>query len=70
VVLQNCVSLLKVEPGSYNVTSHAGDQVVNVKAEEFSDVEEEKCPVPVIKAEDEVSCVCLCVLCYSHVTDI
>jgi len=35
VVLQNCISLLKVEPGSYNETNHAGDQIMNIDAEEL-----------------------------------
>jgi hypothetical protein len=35
VVLQNCTSLLKVEPGSYNETNHAGDQIMNIDAEEL-----------------------------------
>jgi hypothetical protein len=57
--LQNHVNLLEVVPGSYNETYHPGDQGLNVKQEEFIDIEGETSPVPktftVIKAEPGVS---------------
>jgi hypothetical protein len=63
VVLQNCIDLLKVVPGSYSEvylsSSHDGNQVVNIKVEDFAGVEEEEDPLliefPVIKPEHEVS---------------
>jgi hypothetical protein len=64
VILQNCIDLLKVLPGSCNETSHIGVQVINIKTEDLSDLEnEEKFPVqisfPVIKTELQVSCICV-----------
>jgi hypothetical protein len=47
---------------------------MNMKAEEVSDAEEEKNPVPKrvqeIKAEPEVSCVSLYVPCLANITDL
>ncbi|XP_023717634.1 uncharacterized protein LOC111869964 isoform X2 [Cryptotermes secundus] len=44
-------------------TPHDADQAMNVKAEAVSDAEEEEDPVPItfpeIKAEPEVSCMCI-----------
>jgi hypothetical protein len=54
------------------LSPHDGDQTVNIKVEEVSDVEDED-SVPMtfveIKVEHEVSCVTFCPLlgiCYSH----
>jgi hypothetical protein len=56
VVLQNCMDLLKVEPGSYSetclVSSHDGNQEVTSLQEE-----DPLLMFPVIKAEHQVSCV-------------
>jgi hypothetical protein len=69
VVLQNCTNLLKVVPGSCSETnltsSHDGNQVINIKVEKVTDIqEEEEDPLltefPVIKAEHEVSCMSVC----------
>jgi hypothetical protein len=67
MVLQNCMDLLKVEPGSYNETcltsSHDGSQILSLNVEEVTDVQEEDDPLlishPVIKAEHEVRCFCI-----------
>jgi hypothetical protein len=66
VVLQNCINLPKVVPSSYSETSltssHDDNQVIDIKAEDVTDIqeEEEEDPLlitsPVIKAENEVSC--------------
>jgi hypothetical protein len=64
LLLQNCINLLKVVPGSCNETyltsPHDGNQVMNVKAEVTDVPEEVEDPLlttfPVIKAEHEVSC--------------
>jgi hypothetical protein len=63
VVLQNCVDLLKVVPGSCSETgatfSDEGGGVTSVKVEEGTDIQKEEDPVPVscslIKGEHEVS---------------
>jgi hypothetical protein len=68
VVLQNCSDIQKDLPGSHSEAcesfSHIGAQAVNVKFEEFSDIDDRKDPVPMtvvgIKAEHEVSCMSLC----------
>jgi hypothetical protein len=59
----------KDEPGSHSeaCASSLGDvHAVNIKVEEFSDIEDMEDPVPmtavVIKAEHEVSCMSLCPL--------
>lgn len=44
LVLQNCMDLLEVVPGSYNETCPAScdkNNVLNIKAEEVTDVREE-----------------------------
>jgi hypothetical protein len=50
-------------PGLYSETCHGVVQVMSVKVEEFTDVEEQEEPVPktspVIKTEHEVSCICM-----------
>jgi hypothetical protein len=63
VVLQNRLDSQKDVPGSHIETcassSHSA-QVVNIKVEEVSDVEDREDPVPMtfveVKAEHEVSC--------------
>jgi hypothetical protein len=70
VVLQNSMDSQKDEPGLHNEacpsSSHDGEQGVNIKVEEFSDVDdgEDRLPLTVvgIKAEHEVSCMSLCPL--------
>jgi hypothetical protein len=65
VVLQNCLNSQKDEPHSHNEacpsSSHNGVQAVNIKVEEFSDIEDREDPAPMvvvgIRAEHEVSCV-------------
>jgi hypothetical protein len=70
--LQNHVNLQEVVPGSYSEARHPGDEGINIKQEEFIDIEGETSPVPitfrVIKAEPEVSCVNI--RCYLHLTNI
>jgi hypothetical protein len=66
VVLQNCINLQKVVPGSYSETCHVGGQVIYIKTEVFSDEEEDKATFPAIKSEDMVSCAS--VHCYPHFT--
>jgi hypothetical protein len=66
IVLQNCTNLEEVVPdlcGEMHTTSDAANQAMNIKAEEVSDVEEDPEPTtfPEIKAEPEVSYVCVCV---------
>jgi hypothetical protein len=66
VVLQNCINLQKVIPGSHSETCHPRDDGTNIKDEELIDIEGETSPMPikfpVVKDEPEVSCVCLCAL--------
>jgi hypothetical protein len=64
VVLQNCVDLPKVKPGSYSdmcLPPHAGNNVTNIKVEELLDIKEEEdsihVPSSVIKDEHKVSCI-------------
>jgi hypothetical protein len=69
-VLQNCVDSQKDEPSSHSgaclSSFHDGDQAVNIKDEEISDIEGGEDPEPMtvvgIKAEHEVSCMSLCPL--------
>jgi len=64
VVLQNCVDLVKAEPGSCSETwlksSHGENLVIDLKVEEDTD-EEEVYPLPMVfaavKSESEVSSV-------------
>jgi hypothetical protein len=68
VVLQNCLDSQKDGPCAHSEacpsSSHSGVHAVNIKVEEFSDVEDGEDPVPMaavgIKAEDEVRCMSLC----------
>jgi hypothetical protein len=70
VVLQSCVDLPEVMPGSYSDTcksSHDGNDAISIKAEEVLDIKEEEkdsVPVssPVIKDEHEVRCVVVSLL--------
>jgi hypothetical protein len=66
MVLQNCMNLLKVEPGSDSDTCHDGNQVTNIKVGEVTDVQEDEDPLlrtfPVIEAEHEVSIMNVCTL--------
>jgi hypothetical protein len=62
--LQNCVNVLEVVPYSHTETCCGGNQVIGIKVEDVTDVQEDKYPqrelLPVIKAEEEV---CLCIHC-------
>jgi hypothetical protein len=66
VAFQNCFNLLELVPGSYSETCYNGNQVINIKVEEVTDIQEEENPVPetfpAIKAEHEVSCKSVCLL--------
>jgi hypothetical protein len=73
VILQNCLDLLKAEPGSYSETcitsSHDRNRVVGMNSEEVRNAQEDEDPLlmsPVIKVENEVSCVCICMGVYSY----
>lgn len=60
VVLQNCVDLVKAVPGSYSETLPTSYH--DVKVEEVTDIEQAEDPLltfPVIKEENEVSCMSL-----------
>jgi hypothetical protein len=65
IFLQNSTKSENILVGPYGETYpayHDGNQAMDVKAEYFSDAEEEEVPVaitfPEIKAESEVSCMC------------
>jgi hypothetical protein len=68
--LENCFYSQKDVPGSHGgscaSSSHGVNQAVNVKVEEFSDVEDGEDPVPMsfmeIKFEREVSYMSVCLL--------
>jgi hypothetical protein len=70
VVLQNCLDSQKDVVASQSEacgsSSHSGAHAVNIKVEDFSDIEDREVPVPMtvvgIKAEHEVSCMSLCPL--------
>jgi hypothetical protein len=68
VVLQNCFNLERDVPGSCSETcpasSHDANRDINIKVEPVSDVEEED-PFKFrrMKAEHEVSCMSVCLLC-------
>jgi hypothetical protein len=66
MVLQGSLDSQKDVPRSHSEvcpSSHAGDQAINIKVEEFSDTEDSKDPVPItvigLRAEHEVSCMSL-----------
>jgi hypothetical protein len=70
MILQNCTDLLKVEPGASSETcpsSHTGKQMINIKVKEVSDTEVIEDPllitIPGVKANHEVSSVCLFLCC-------
>jgi hypothetical protein len=70
MVLQNCTDIKKEVRDELVETypvSHDASQAMNIKVEEFSDIEEEEDPVPItfpeIKVEPEVSCTYLYVYC-------
>jgi hypothetical protein len=63
LVLQDSLDSQKDAPGSHSeacASSTGGIQAVNIKVEEFSDIEDREDPVPTtfmeVKFEDEVSC--------------
>jgi hypothetical protein len=78
VVLQNYMDILKSEPGpctgTCQMSSDEGKQFVGIKVEEVADMREEEDPEPttspLIKTESAVSCLCVCVSCLAHCTDI
>ena len=77
VVLQNCLDILKSEPGSIietcQVSCDDGNQIVGIKVEDVTDVKEEEDSWPAtstgIKTEPAVSrmCVCVCVSRFMHI---
>ena len=77
VGLQNCMDILKSEPGSCTGTcqlsSDDGNQFVGIKVEDVTGVKEEMDPGPAtstgIKTEPAVSCMSLCIQVYVHWTD-
>jgi hypothetical protein len=66
VVLQNSMDLLKVERGSRSemyLMSDGGNEVSDIKVENDTDVQEdyaEPTSFSGVKAECEVSCMCVC----------
>lgn len=66
MVLQNCMGLVKAEPGScieqHVTSSHGEGQVIDIKVEDDVVIEEVEDPLPVIdqaiQAEHEVGFVC------------
>jgi len=77
VVLQNCMDILKSEPGSCIGTcqksSDDGNHFVGIKVEEVTDIKAEVDPGPTtsigIKTEPAVSCMSVCIQIYVHWTD-
>jgi hypothetical protein len=67
--LQNCMDMLKSEPGPCTgacpMSSDNGNQVFGIKEEEVTDIKVEEDPEPTasprIKTEPAVSCLCVCV---------
>ena len=79
--LQNCMDVLKSEPGpcsgTCQMSSDDGNQVVGIKVEDVTDMKDEEDPWPAtstgIETELAVSCLCVCVcvcLCISSVVHI
>jgi hypothetical protein len=74
VVLQNCMDMLKSEPGSstekHIMLSNDVNQVAGTKAEEVSVVKMEEGSETsssfVVKTEPVVSCMFVCIECYAH----
>jgi hypothetical protein len=64
VVLQNCMKLVKVVPGSHSETCDDENQDFSIKDEDFKKIEVDEGPVQItfspIKAEHEV-CPCICI---------
>jgi hypothetical protein len=65
MVLQTCMHFLKDVRGSHSemcLASQNGNQI-NIKVEDVTDIQEEEDPVPttfpVIKAEEQISCMCV-----------
>jgi hypothetical protein len=67
VVLQNCVDLLKVSCSDTCLTSsHDGNQVIDIKVEDVTDIQEQEdlllTDFPAVETEHEVSCMSVCTL--------
>jgi hypothetical protein len=62
--LQNCVNLVEAVPYSHTEICCGGNQVIDIKVDDVTEVQEEKYILrellPVIKAEEEI---CLCIHC-------
>ena len=77
VGLQNCIDILKSEPGlsfgTCQMSSDDGNQFVGVKVEDVTDIKVEEDPWPStstgIKTELAVSCMSLCIHINAHWTD-
>lgn len=78
VCLQNCMDVLQSDhapcTGTFQISSNNGYQVVGIKVEDATDIKVEEDPDPatssLIKTESAVSCLCVCIQCYSGSTDI
>jgi hypothetical protein len=60
------MELLQVTPGSDSVTCHDGNQVISIKVEGVTDIQEDEQP-PLMKSEQEV---CPCIQCLTDFTDL
>jgi hypothetical protein len=77
VALQNCMDMLKSEPGSCIGTcqksSDDGNHFVDIKVERITDIKVEEDPGPAtsigIKPEPAVSCMSVCIQISVHRTD-
>jgi len=70
VVLQNCVNLLEVVPGSYNEPCLEGNQFMHIEVEEVADIieeREEEDPLAVIKSDNGVTFVSMCTCCLATI---
>jgi hypothetical protein len=73
VDLQNCMDILKSEPGpgtdTYQISSDNGNQVDGKRGEEVTYIKEEEDPWPAtstgIETEPAVSCLCVCPLLFT-----
>jgi hypothetical protein len=78
VGLQNCMDILKSEPGpctgTYQISSDDGNQVVGIKVEDVTDMKEEEDRRPAtstgIETEPAVGCVCVCIEVYAYWSNI